>query len=907
MALTGFDPSVLLNYYAVKLTPGASPGVASHARQTQTRVVPPWDLSIKKLPQEKADVAARSGDPYFDPKDRSLLAKVDGPANADSQLAALLQTTLAHRSAGASDNPGLDADNNRLFALYKALNRLDSIARMANREETTNGRRPGLNGDFQNGLKQIVDFVKKAEFNNLTVLPNAKASTTQSAVAIAYPKLNYTSGPVVEDDEVFSAVPNVTAADSFTISVTKAGVTTDVDIDLANVSGTLTLDNINAYVNQQLEAGGFGTRFARVQTGGSIVEGTATWGTEIRMAPSEVINLSSAQSSPAVYVAGSTGKGADLQGRVIKLGDLDGAITSEFAANITPTDGTAAAKASAIDANGNVYVVGNSSGSFGSELNQGSEDAFLTKYDSAGNVQWTKLLGSANKASAYAVAVDPASGGVVVAGSVTGDLKPTAIGGGTDSFVAKFDTDGNQTWLRQVAPASNDSANALTIDDSGNIYFGGQVTGVIASGQTNAGGSDAYLTKLDAQGTLLYNRQFGGAGDDAARHMAIADDGNVVVASVQNGHAILTKYDSADGTSAALWQLDLGDLQGGSIGGLTISGGQIYVSGTSTNASLDAAGAAGIAQASSGGNDAFVFAAVDGGSSVTADFVSYVGTAASEQGGGVAVANGKIYLTGTTIGTFPGQAVNGAGAHNQFVAQLDADGTVDWTRQYGGVAGESQGVSIVADETGSSVLGALKLPRGTLHSNQSNRIESQTTARAGDYFTLKIEGKTATREAKITIAKGETLRSLAVKINAALLFDGKATALPIKGGQGLKIAVNDGAQIQLIAGPKDFDALAGLGLKPQTLVHDAKDKNDSSSNTIGLGIDGKLDLLSKSTAAHADVVMQAAMALIKQAYGKLNTPPGQTQAVQPGAGSAYQQSRLANYQSALAWMNLQNQ
>ena len=53
--------------------------------------------------------------------------------------------------------------------------------------------------------------------------------------------------------------------------------------------------------------------------------------------------------------------------------------------------------------------------------------------------------------------------------------------------------------------------------------------------------------------------------------------------------------------------------------------------------------------------------------------------------------------------------------------------------------------------------------------------------------------------------------------------------------------------------------------------------------------------------------MQAGMALIKQAYGKLNTPPGQTQAVQAGAGSAYQQSRFANYQTALAWMNLQNQ
>ncbi len=401
----------------------------------------------------------------------------------------------------------------------------------------------------------------------------------------------------------------------------------------------------------------------------------------------------------------------------------------------------------------------------------------------------------------------------MVAGSVTGNLKPTAIGGGTDSFVAKYDSDGNQTWLRQVAPASNDQANAVIIDASGNIYVGGQVNGPIAVGQSSAGGTDAYVTKLTAQGALVYQRQLGTTADDATRQVAIAADGNLVVASVQNGHAILTKYGSADGTSAALWQLDLGDLQGGGLSGLAIANGEIYLSGTTSNASLDASGAASVANPNSGGRDAFVFAAADAGASVTADFVSYVGTGSSEQGGGVAVAGGKLYLTGTTIGTFPGETPNTSSAHNLFVAELNSDGTVNWTKQYGGLDGESSGAAIVADESGASVLDALKLPRGTLRNNASNQIESQTTVRAGDYFTVKIAGKTGTREAKITIAEGETLRSLAVKINGALLFDGKATALPIKGGQGLKISVNAGVQVELVPGEKGFRCARGIGFE----------------------------------------------------------------------------------------------
>jgi hypothetical protein len=320
-----------------------------------------------------------------------------------------------------------------------------------------------------------------------------------------------------------------------------------------------------------------------------------------------------------------------------------------------------------------------------------------------------------------------------------------------------------------------------------------------------------------------------------------------------------------------------------------------------------------VAHANSGGTDSFVFAATDSGASASADFVSYVGTGSSEQGGGIALAGGKLFVTGTTTGTFAGETRSAAGTHNLFVAQLDTNGSLDWAHQYGGVDGESQGFAIAADETGSSVLDALKLPRGRIGTNQSNTIESQTTARAGDYFSLQIEGRTGTRTAKITLQKGETLRSLALKINGALLFDGKATALAVKGGQGLKIAVNPDVHVKLIAGTKDFDALAGLGLKPQELINDSSDKSANTDKTsaatgpktLGLAIDGGLDLLSKTTAAHAAVVVQGAMAQIKQAYIALNAPP-QTPAQPTGPVPTYLQNQLAGYQTALAWLNTVN-
>jgi hypothetical protein len=899
LAINSFDPAVLANYYFAKLPLGPA---GTFRRPQAAAPLPPWDISVKPPPQEKADVSARSKDPYFDPMDRRLFSNGAGSGNSGSQIEALMSKRL---STPGNADAAAGEDNHKLFALYQALYRLEYIAKMANREGSVDGQRPGLDAHFQDGLQQVMDFVSQANFNGLNMMSGAKSASTETSVIVPYAPYTYTGKGIVTHSGWSAAVPGVSSSDHMTVSITKAGVTTDVEVDFADVSGPLSLDNISALVNQKLTDAGFATRIKRVQTGGDIAKDTATWGLRVNNSSDETVSLGSADAAPAVYIAGTSGLAGGQQGRLVKLSDLSGAPKSVFSAAVAPESGTAEAKASVVDADGNVYVAGNTTGDFGNQLNQGSQDVFLSKYDSSGQVQWTRLLGAADTASGFALALDP-TGGVVVAGSVKGDLKPTAIGGGSDSFVAKYDAHGDQTWLRQTAPVANDQALSVAVDASGNVYVGGDLSGTLGGSQISAGGKDAYVTKLSKSGTLLYNRQFGTAGSDAASKTAIASDGNLLVASTQNGRAIVTKYDGANGTSPALWQTDLGDLNGGAIGGLAVDGDQVYISGTTANAALTAGGQASIAEASNGGTEAFVFNLTDAGASASADFVSYVGTNVSEQGGGIAVAGGKIYLTGTTTGTFAGQTRTAEGTHNMFVAQLDASGTRDWTQQYGGRDADSKGFAIAADAQGASVLDALGLRRGKIDIRQSNTIESQTTARPGDKFTMKITDETGTRDVVITLSKGETLRSLAVKMNAHLLQDGKATAMPTTGGQKLKLAVNAGVQVELVAGPKDLDALAGLGLKEQVLVNDKKDGDDTTKKPakneplfVGLGLTGKLDLLNKSDAAHARVVMQAAMALVKQAYGQVNKSPADAAAPITGNVPAYLQSQLANYQSAL--------
>jgi hypothetical protein len=901
VTIVSFDPTLLLSYYQAQL-PAAPSGQAAAAGTGTT-------------PTSTTQSATANDSPPWD-------ATPPAQAVRDSQALSttnFLDTSKVPLGATSTADAKTEQDNQKLFSLYTAVNTLSYLAKMAGRTGTTQGQAVGLNTRFQQGLQQIENYISNASFNNFTLQAAAQTSSVTSTAGTTFGSFTYNTKTLVSNANIDSPLPGLSASDSFTIAVTKGGSTTSVAIDLSQVQGGLTLGNIVSYVNQQLSASGFSTRFQKVLTSGSVDSpSTATYGLQVSPGADETISLSSAAATPSLYVAGSSGIAtaigdtpADQQGRLIKLSNIGSSPQSAFSASVAPTDGTSTALATQVDSSGNVYVIGSTSGNFADQINQGTQDAYLTKYDSAGNVLWTKLLGSAGSASGYSLALNP-SGGVVVAGSTTADLSTSAVAdGNTDSFVAKYDANGNQTWVKQIQTLSTNQANSVSVDASGNIYIGGQVSGgTIGAGQTAQGGGDAYVAKLDSKGNIVYEQQFGTSGKDQVSATATAADGSLYVASVQNGHAIISKYANGDAKSAPVWQTDLGDLQnGGGIGGLTVSGNQLYVSGTTQNANLTAGGAATVANASSGGSDAFVFNLTDNGSSAAPDFVSYVGTGSTDKGGAVTVgADGTIYLTGTTTGTFAGQTRSTANVNNQFAASLAATGAINWTRQFGGTDGQSSGAGISIDTSGSSILDALGLPRGTITLNQSVDLTSQTTLRAGDSFQIQLEG-TGARTATITIDPGETLQSLATKINIQLQTKGKASVSFASGGEGLKIAVNPGVTAKLVAGPADFDALSRLGITPGTLTSASTATSSSTTSStsgttqaFGLGLTGTFDLTTTTGANLARSQLLGVLSQLQTAYQKTNTPPSAPAGpgITNGTVSPYLQQQLAAGNLALS-------
>ena len=910
VSFASIDPNLLLSFFQAKQP---APSAASNAT---TGADAKTSATSKDLPPWQAPK----------PSQQALDARVLATTN-------FLDTSKVPLGATSTADAKTEQDNQKLFALYSAVNTLSYLAKIAGRADTPSGQLPGLNTRFQAGLQQVQSFITNTTFNNFTLQAAAQTATVTSSAGIQLGTSTYDTRTLANGANVNAPLAGLSSSDSFTVTVAKGGTTTNVAIDLSQVPGGLTLGNIVSYVNQQLSQAGFSTRFQKVLTSGTLDKpATANFGLQITPGGNETVSLSAA-ATPSLYLAGNTGTAigtantaADQQGRLVKLANLDTSPSSVFNRSVapisagtlksttstsgTPSTATSNAQATQVDASGNVYVIGSTSGSFGEQINQGAQDAYLAKYDSAGNVLWTKLLGSTGTASGFSLALSPA-GGVVVTGSTTSDLVPTAVAdGNTDTFVAKYDSDGNQTWVKQLQTLSNNQGNAISVDASVNVYLGGQVTaGTIGKGQTSQGSSDAYLAKLDSKGNLVYEQQFGSTGKDQVSATATAADGSLYVASVQNGHAIISKYANGDATLSPVWQTDLGDLQnGGAIGGLTVSGNQVYVSGTTQNGNLTAGGTATVANASSGGTDAFVFNLTDAGSSATPAFVSYVGTGSTDKGGAVAVgSNGTIYLTGSTNGTFSGQTRTTPSVSNQFAASLSAAGNVTWTRQFGGLDGQSSGAGIAIDTNGSSVLDALGLPRGAINKTQTVDLTAQTSLRAGDSFQIQLQGAAA-RTATITIEKGETLQSLATKINIQLQTNGKASVSFGVGSEELKIAVNPGVTAKLVAGPKDFDALARLGISPGTLTSTSNktpassDIPTTSAKAFGLGLGSNFNLTTTTGANLARSQLLGVLSAIQTAYQKTNAPatPASGPGITNGTVSPYLQAQIASGNLALS-------
>ena len=145
--------------------------------------------------------------------------------------------------------------------------------------------------------------------------------------------------------------------------------------------------------------------------------------------------------------------------------------------------------------------------------------------ESAYPVSWGRQLGTAGSDQCHGVSAD-ALGNVYICGFTTGALGGANLGS-LDAFVSKYDAQGRLLWTRQLGSTEEDQAESVSADGLGNVYIAGFTAGSL--NVPNAGGYDAFVSKYDADGKLEWTRQFGTSADDESTGVSADGLGNVYV------------------------------------------------------------------------------------------------------------------------------------------------------------------------------------------------------------------------------------------------------------------------------------------------------------------------------------------------------------------------------------------
>ena len=184
------------------------------------------------------------------------------------------------------------------------------------------------------------------------------------------------------------------------------------------------------------------------------------------------------------------------------------------------------------DDHGNVYISGFTNGSLDG-TSAGDSDAFISKYDSAGVPLWTRQLGTSAVDYAMGVAADTL-GNVYLSGLTAGDLAGANIGS-FDAFISKYDEAGSLAWTRQFGSTLFDWATGVATDGNGNVFVSGYTAGNLAGNNLGRNSYDAFIIKYDAEGTVLWRQQLGTRDFDLANGVALDKQGNIYLSGVTTG------------------------------------------------------------------------------------------------------------------------------------------------------------------------------------------------------------------------------------------------------------------------------------------------------------------------------------------------------------------------------------
>lgn len=288
---------------------------------------------------------------------------------------------------------------------------------------------------------------------------------------------------------------------------------------------------------------------------------------------------------------------------------------------------------------------------FTTSFGSGSNDVFISRFDSGGNLLWSKIWGGTGDDSGWII-IQTNDGGFAVTGYTT-----SYGAGGQDAILLKYDSSGNLSWAKTWGGTGSDTGKQIVQNSDGSYTIAG------TTDSYGAGGVDGFLAKFDSSGNLLWSKTWGGTGSDTLWFMTATSDGYAITGGTTSyGTAtdvFLAKFNSAGTLS---WSRTWGGTGSDFAYGLY-------------QASDNGYAVSGVTASFGTANEAFLLKFDSTGA---LSWNKTWGGSGSDIGGTVVQSSDNGYVMGGNTASF------GNGGGDVFLAKFDSAGTLSWNKTWGG-------------------------------------------------------------------------------------------------------------------------------------------------------------------------------------------------------------------------------
>lgn len=161
-------------------------------------------------------------------------------------------------------------------------------------------------------------------------------------------------------------------------------------------------------------------------------------------------------------------------------------------------------------------------------------DLYAIKVNNSGDIIWEKTYGVNSITDTTIDLTETSNGDIILVGS---KIKPpvTLENFNTDISVTRIDANGNLLWNNVFGGTDVDSAASILEEANGNILVCGSTASTDGDITKNKGKSDAWVFRINSTGELLEESTFGSSENDGAISISKLNNGNIIVVGSSNG------------------------------------------------------------------------------------------------------------------------------------------------------------------------------------------------------------------------------------------------------------------------------------------------------------------------------------------------------------------------------------